>query len=56
MAKSMAHRNQTKELTPWFLNLVLLQSKKSYSKLLKIYFFMPYDALNGSFVEQYILP
>jgi hypothetical protein len=36
--------------------LVLLQSKKSYSKSLKIHFFMPYDALNGSFMEKYILP
>jgi hypothetical protein len=34
------------------LYLVFLQSKKSYSKLIKIHFFMPYDALNGSFMEQ----
>jgi hypothetical protein len=38
------------------LYLVLLQSKRSYSKLLKIHFLMPYDALNGSFVEQCVLP
>jgi hypothetical protein len=30
----------------------LLQSKKSYFKLLKVHFFMSYDALNDSFVEQ----
>jgi hypothetical protein len=33
-----------------------LQSRKSYSNSLKIYAFIPYDALNGSLVEQYVLP
>jgi uncharacterized membrane protein YukC len=37
------------------LYLVFLQSKKSYSKLSKIHLFMPYDAFNGSFVEQHVL-
>jgi hypothetical protein len=34
------------------LYLILLQSKRSYSKLFKMHFFVLYDALNGSFVEQ----
>jgi hypothetical protein len=38
------------------LYLLLLQSKRSYSKSLKMHFLVPYDALNGSFVEQYVLP
>jgi hypothetical protein len=38
------------------LYLVLLQSKRSYSKLLKKHFLVSYDALNGYFVEQCVLP
>jgi hypothetical protein len=38
------------------LYLVLLQSKKSYSKLPKIHSFMPYDAFNSSFIEKSVLP
>jgi hypothetical protein len=35
---------------------VLFQSKKPYGNLLKMHFLVPYDALNGSFVEQCVLP
>jgi hypothetical protein len=38
------------------LYLVLLQSKRSYSKLFKMHFIVSYDALNGSFVEQCVSP
>jgi hypothetical protein len=34
------------------LYLVLLQSNKPYGNSLKVHFLLPYDALNGSFVEQ----
>jgi hypothetical protein len=37
------------------LYLVLLQSKKPYGNSLKVYFLLPYDALNDSFVEQFVL-
>jgi hypothetical protein len=36
------------------LYLVLFQSKKPYGNSLKVYFLLPYDALNGYFVEQYV--
>jgi hypothetical protein len=57
---SMQSQEQDKYLSLYLnstytLYLVLLQSKKPYGNLLKNHFFLPYDALNGSFVEKSVL-